>query len=224
MLNQVRQNAEILVRNFWHESMASEMRFAMKKESGMTGLRLLIVLGLITGLNVSVAQQNQEPAPAANNASAGELNIRYAEIYLELAKLQLQRALDTNKQVPGTFTNTAVEALRQSVYVAEQQVDMLKKSNGRPVNMFLVSAEINVRASAATYTRAKAVNQMSPGAIAQAEIERLRLTAELAKINLEKAKSIGNQSSGEYMQWQIDQLREDFFQLRNQLARIARMN
>ncbi len=190
----------------------------------MNGLRLLLVLGLITGLNVSFAQQNQDAAPAANRSSSGELNIRYAEIYLELAKVQMQRALDTNKQVPGTFTNTAIEALRQSVYVAEQQVDMLKKSNGRPVNMFLVSAETNMRASAATYTRAKAVNQMSPGAIAPAEIERLRLTAELAKINLEKAKCIGNESSSEYVQWQIDQLREEFFQLRNQLAQIARMN
>ncbi len=65
---------------------------------------------------------------------------------------------------------------------------------------------------------------MSPGAIPTAEVERLRLTAELASINLEKAKSIGNEASQEYVQWQIDQLREDFFQLRNQLAQIARMN
>jgi hypothetical protein len=190
----------------------------------MTGLRLLIVLALVTGLNVSVAQQNQTPAPAARPATPGELNIRYAEVYLELAKVQLQRALDTNKQVPGTFTNVAIEALRQVVTVAEKQLNMLKQSDGRPVNMFLVSAEANARASAASYNRAKAVNQMSPGAIPMAEIERLRLTAELASINLEKAKSIGSEASQEYVQWQIDQLREDFFQLRNQLAQIARMN
>ena len=190
----------------------------------MTGLRLLIVLALIFGLNLSVVQQNAAPAPAAQSATPFELNIRYAEVYLELAKVQLQRALDTNKQVPGTFTNVAIEALRQVVYVAEKQLDMLKHSNGRPVNVFLLSAEANARASAATYKRAKAVNQMSPGAIPTAEIERLRLTAELAAINLDKAKSIGNEASQEYVQWQIDQLREDFFQLRNQLAQIARMN
>jgi hypothetical protein len=190
----------------------------------MTGLRLLIVLGLITALNISVVQQNQAPAQAARGASPGELNIRYAEVYLELAKVQLQRALDTNKQVPGTFTNVAIEALRQVVFVAQKQLDMFKQSNGRPVNTFIVSAEANAHASAAAYNRAKAVNQMSPGAIPFAEIERLRLTAELANINLEKAKSIGDEASQEYVQWQIDQLREDFFQLRNQLAQIARMN
>jgi hypothetical protein len=187
----------------------------------MTSRRLLIVLALITGLNVAVAQQNRAPA---NAATPGELNIRYAEVYLELAKVQLQRALDTNKQIPGTFTNVAIEALRQVVLVAEKQLDMLKQSNGRPVNMFLVSAEANARASASTYARAKAVNQMSPGTIPTAEIERLRLTAQLASINLEKAKSIGDEASQEYVQWQIDQLREDFFQIRNQLAQLSRMN
>jgi type II secretory pathway pseudopilin PulG len=199
-------------------------RTALTKETAMTGLRLLIVLALITGLNVSVAQQNQGPTPAAKAATPFELNIRYAEVYLQLAKVQLQRAVDTNKQVPGTFTNVAIEALRQIVFVAQEQLDMLKKSSGRPVNMFLVSAEANSRASAAAYNRAKAVNQMSPGAIPAAEIERLRLTAELASINLEKAKTIGDESSQEYVQWQIDQLREEFFQIRNQLAQISRMN
>jgi hypothetical protein len=203
---------------------ASEMRPLFKKEAAMTGRRLLIVLALITGLNALVVQQNQVPAQAANTGAVGELNMRYAEVYLQMAQLQLQRAIDTNKQVPGTFTNTAVEALRQSVFVAEKQLEMLKNSNGQPVNMFLVSAEVNARSSLAAYNRAKAVNQMSPGAIPPVEIERLRLTAELAKINLEKAKSIGNESSQEFVQWQIDQLREDFFTLRNQLAQIARMN
>jgi hypothetical protein len=201
-----------------------KMRTALTKETAMTGRRLLIVLALITGLNVLVAQQNQAPARAANAAASGELNVRYAEIYLQMAQLQLQRAIDTNKQVPGTFTNTAVEALRQSVFVAEKQLEMLKNSNGQPVNMFLVSAEVNARSSLAGYNRAKAVNQMSPGAIPPVEIERLRLTAELASINLEKVKSIGNESSQAFVQWQIDQLREEFFQLRNQLAQIARMN
>ncbi len=125
------------------------MRTALIKETPMTGQRLLIVLALITGLNVAVVQQNQAPAQPAMAATPGELNIRYAETYLELAKVQLQRALDTNKQVPGTFTNVAIEALRQVVAVAEKQLSMLKQSNGRPVNMFLVSAEANARYSRA---------------------------------------------------------------------------
>jgi len=200
------------------------MRTALTKETPMTGLRLLIVLALVTGLNFAVFQQNRAPAQPAGAPSASELNIRYSEIYLELAKVQLQRSLDTNKQVPGTFTNVAIEALRQVVFVAEKQLDMFKKSNGQPVNTFLVSAEANARACSVSYNRAKAVNQSNPGTIPAVEIERLRLTADLANINLEKAKTIGNESSQEYMQWQIDQLREEFFQLRNQLAQISRMN
>ena len=50
----------------------------------------------------------------AGATTPSELNIRYAEVYLELAKVQLQRALDTDQQVPGTFTNVAVEAMHRS--------------------------------------------------------------------------------------------------------------
>ena len=42
-----------------------KMHTALTKETPMTGLRLLIVLGLITALNISVVQQNQAPAQAA---------------------------------------------------------------------------------------------------------------------------------------------------------------
>ena len=38
-----------------------KMRTALTKETPMTGLRLLIVLGLITALNISAVQQNQHP-------------------------------------------------------------------------------------------------------------------------------------------------------------------
>lgn len=37
------------------------------------------------------------------------------------------------------------------------------------------------------------------------------MNAELANLNLQKAKSIGASSSHEYVQWQLDQLREDYF-------------
>src|SRR5262249_1606829 len=120
------------------------MRIALTKETAMTSLRLLIVLALITGLNVSVAQQNQDAAPGAKpDATASELNIRYAEVYVQLAQVQLQRMTDTNKQVPGTFTNVAIEAQRQLVMVAQKLLDMTKQSNGQLVNTYLISAEAN---------------------------------------------------------------------------------
>ena len=52
----------------------------------------------------------------------------------------------------------------------------------------------------------------------------MRLSAHLAHLNLEKAESVDTKSPQDYMQWEIDQLREEVFQLRYRVAQISRMN
>lgn len=208
----------------------------------MKNLRLLVVVGLVTGLGEVLAQQAAGPDATNsqqqtqkndqnnehNEAQAAklrhELDIRYVEVYLALAKLELQRALDTNKQIPGTFTNTALDALRLSVQIATAQLQNLQTNQSQRIPAYLISAEANARGAAAAYKRAVAANQQSPGALPATELERLRLTAILAELSLDKAKLVNPNSKLDYLQWQADQIREDLYQLRNRLAQFSRMN
>ena len=97
----------------------------------MTRLQLVIALTILTAINICAAQQNQAPVSHDQAQSPEQLNLRYAETYLDLAKLQLQRAIDTNKQVPGTFTNSSIAAMRQVQFVAEEQLKALRSSQGK---------------------------------------------------------------------------------------------
>ena len=57
---------------------------------------------------------------------AQDLDIRYARLTLAMSQLELQRALDINKQVPGTFTRTSLSAFEQSVIINEEQLKALR--------------------------------------------------------------------------------------------------
>lgn len=204
----------------------------------MNAIRLFAAIGLLTAAVATAqtagsdnAQQNARnatgnDAKAKDDKAAAEkardLDLRYSEAMLGLARLELQRAMGINRQIPGTFTKTAIEALEQSVIVCEAQVEALKENKRIP--LYLIAAEANAKAARQSLQRVLAINQQNPGTITPIEVERLRLTAELANLALEKARTIKPQNEAQFLQWQLDQLREDLFQLRNRVAQLSRLN
>jgi hypothetical protein len=192
-----------------------------KDTPAMKNLLFLLAVGVVTGVAASAAPPPEPAAPAADKQN---LDVQYAKTYLQLAQLELQRATNTNRQVPGTFTKPALDALQQFVQVAQQQLAIAENKQLDKKALYLISAEANAKASEAAYARILQINRESPGAIAAMEVERLRLTAQLARLSLDKARNVDVNSPQEYLQWEIDQLREDVFQLRNRVAQISRMN
>jgi|GEM_PF-4483679 hypothetical protein len=191
----------------------------------MNKLRLLVVVCLAIGLKESVAEQAPAPAPTEKEPQKlADLDVRYAEVYLQLTKLEFARAVDINRQIPGTFTNAALEALRQSVVIAQEQLnDLQAKGNDRKA-AYLISAQASAKGAEAAYLRALRINEQSPGTIVANELERLRLSAELAKLSLQKAETVEPANVQQFLQWQVDQLREELYQLKTRLAQIQRMN
>ena len=90
--------------------------------------------------------------------------------------------------------------------------------------MFLIAAEANAKAAQQQFQRVMAINQQNPGTITQIEIQRSKLTVELANVGLEKARSINPKNEAQFLQWQVDQLRQDLYQLRIRVAQLSRLN
>ena len=204
----------------------------------MTMTRLFFATGLLcavtaaaqdpSGQNTTQQDASQQKSNSSSQQAAAEetqdLDIRYARLTLALSQLELQRALETNKQVPGTFTRASLVALEQSVIINEEQLKALTQKGGKRIPMFLIAAEANAKATQQQLQRVLTINQQNPGTIAPIDIERLRLTAELANVNLEKARSINPKNEAQFLQWQVDQLREDVYQLRIRVAQLSRLN
>jgi len=202
----------------------------------MTMTRLFVAIGLLgtaafaaqelSGQDTTLQDPSQQKSKSGTEQSeqANDLDVRYARLTLALSQLELQRAQQINKQVPGTFTRTSLSAFEQSVIINEEQVKMLTQKGGKRIPMFLIAAEANAKAAQQQLQRVMAINQLNPGTITPIEIDRSRLTAELANVGLEKARSIKPQNEAQFLQWQVDQLREDLYQLRIRVAQLSRLN
>jgi hypothetical protein len=197
----------------------------------MVNVRLICAIGLLLTVAASAQQPPSQQGGNAfdRNASvdqdrAQNLDMQYAEVALELSNLELQRAIDINKQVPGTFSKVALEALNQSVMINQEQLANFKRGPKDRKALYLIAAEINAQAAETGYKRGLQINQINPGTFAPAELQRLKLTAELADIGLAKARSVDPRNAADFLQWQMDQLREDLYQLRNRVAQLSRLN
>ncbi|HEY5313317.1 MAG TPA: hypothetical protein VIK18_12395 [Pirellulales bacterium] len=191
----------------------------------MTLSRLLIAIGLL----VAVVASGQEPSGQKTTSSdaAGQVNdldVRYIRIRLALSQLEVERVRQTNRRIPGTFTKTALEAIEQSAIIDAEEYKAVTQKGGQRIPLYIIAAQARAKATQQSLQRVLAINQQNPETIAPLEVERLRLTAELAAVGLEKARSVGPKNDAQFLQWQIDQLREELYQLHTRLAQFSRMN
>ena len=190
----------------------------------MTLTRLLIAVGLLAAVAASAQEPSGQKSTPATAEQVNDLDVRYIRIRLALSQLELQRVRQINQRIPGTFTKTALEAIEQSVIIDEEQYKALTQKGGQRIPLYIIAAEANVKAAQQALQRVLSINQQNPDTISAMEVERLRLLAELASVALEKARSIKPQNEAQFLQWQIDQLREDLYQLHTRFAQLSRMN
>jgi len=150
------------------------------------------------------------------------LNVRYARAYLKLAKMDLQKVLDMNSHVPGTFPDVVVEPLRQVVRIAESQLQQALNGNGGGrQNMDLHNVEAAVMVAETRLQQATAANKRMPGSFDEGEVERLRLGAEVARLALAKARAASVQSVVNHLQADVEELRQEVLQLRSRVFELS---
>jgi hypothetical protein len=183
---------------------------------------LILAAGIASALvcNPSLTQWALGQAPAEKEP----LNVRYARAYLDLCKIDLQQAHNVNKSVAGTLTSSYLQPLEQAVRMAEEHLsDTLAEASGKQIAINLRNEEVAAKLAEINYQKAASANARVAGTVNDLELERLRLTAEVAKLTLEKAR-IASQTELGYLQWQVDQLHDEVYRLRNIVAQLARMN
>lgn len=194
-------------------------------------LNVLIVMAVVVACAVQAGGQNPPPAktgskepPVAGQTPAEpkelrELEIRHAKVYAQLAQLNLQAAEELNAKVPGTLSVPYIDRLRELVFVANGRLKALE-SNGPPGNLRLVVAQSELNIAEGNLQRGIDINQRVPGAVSGHGIERLKLTVELAQINVQRAR-IESPSPLVDLKWELDRLHEDVTELRTKIENIT---
>ena len=186
----------------------------------------LVAVGLVAALLVASADRAASAAPT--ETTAGNLpennGQRYARALLQLARLNLQNALDAGVKSPGIYSVGSIELLQQNVGIAEERLRQARQPGGGDGHSVHVrSSAAQLRVAEANLRAAVALRKRSPKYIRKSGLERLRLIVEIARMRLAKAqewKTAGLTQA--HMQWQLDQLREQIDELHLRIDQIGR--
>jgi hypothetical protein len=145
--------------------------------------------------------------PASNDTISESVEVRYARAQLQLAKANLNRVEQSNKRVAGSVPSSVVAEYQHDFQVAKTRLD--QTAAGRAASEFQVwlqRAEAERRTAETTWKNAMAVNGQAPGTFESLDIERYRLRAEVAKLQLERGQTLIDSGRDAQLQWEIDML------------------
>jgi hypothetical protein len=162
------------------------------------------------------ADQPKSESTTANPHDDESVQVRLARAHLKLAKLNLRSALEANKRIPHVYPTEYIEKLRLHVVIDEAELEQcLKREYKDPYQVSIRSAEASVKIAEADLRAAREVHRRMPTTANAIAVERAAAVAEIATLNFARTKQLQNADSVmTHLQWQIDQLRHEVFELR----------
>ena len=157
------------------------------------------------------------------DATLRRLDVQSAELSLRLYELDLQKIDDINKQMAGLYSKAEVDRFRANVEMAKQRVAAAReRADGKRGVAIIGVGQIILQNAQETYERDMAANRQLSTAFKPVDIERDRVSVEMAKVNLAKAKLVDQLDSPiAIVNWELDVLRDEVRQLRWRITAIT---
>jgi hypothetical protein len=165
-----------------------------------------------------LALQLSTPDPSHKTSESVEL--RYARAQVRLAEANLNRVEASNKRLPRTVPSSVVAEYQLDLQVARTRLE--QATRGRSVSEFRVwlqRAEAERSTAVTAWKNAADVNRRAPGTFTTLDIERFRLRAAVAKLQLERGQSLIGADREAQLQWIIDLLDNQLQRLKEESSR-----
>jgi hypothetical protein len=152
-----------------------------------------------------------------------KLDVQAAELSLQLYELDLQKIDDLNNKMPGLYSKAETDRFRTSVAMAKERVKAARERvEGKDTKAIVGVGEALLQNAKDNYERDIAANRRLPTAVKQIDIDRDRVSVEMAKVNVAKAKLVTQLDSPiSILNWEIDVLRDEVRQLRWRITAIT---
>ena len=165
-------------------------------------------------------QVQQPPTAAPSDIVAESVEVRYARAQVQLAETNLKRFEQSNKLMPRSVPSSVVAEYQHDVHVAKTRLKQAMANHGaNDFQVWLRRAEVEQRAAELTWTNATAVNARAPGTFHPLDVERFRLRAEVAKLQLERGQMLVDSDHEAQLQWEIDLLDNQVQRLKDETSR-----
>jgi hypothetical protein len=142
-----------------------------------------------------------------SNAASDNIEVRYARAQLQLSEANLNRVEQSNKRMERSVPSSVVAEYQHDVQVAKARLEQATAGRtASEMQVWLRRAEAERTAAETTWKKATAANESVPGTFDALDIERFRLRAEVAKLQLARGQALVNSGREAQVQWQIDLL------------------
>jgi hypothetical protein len=177
---------------------------------------LLALLGgglFLLGYGLAIAVP---PPPAADNSKEAEsLDVQFARMQLALAQASLKDVDALNSRVAKVVSADDVAAYQHDVAVARSQMKAAEDGGANAeFAVWLKRAEAAASYADALWQGAVSANQRASGTIRATEVERLRLSAELAKLEVKRGEAALNGMPQQRTAWQLSLLNDEIQRLK----------
>ena len=172
---------------------------------------------ILTFINLTISVQSQEVVSDSTNSSeARELDLKFINAEMALARANLEYVLEQNNKRGGSYSLIFIEELRLRIKLYEEWGKQLKAAKPQfiPLGIQKAKSELKIaqmRLDADEMLRATVRNSVSEG-----QLNRRRLAVEVARAWLDKVShpSFQEQSRDEQIQWRFVVLGKDLLEMR----------
>lgn len=167
-------------------------------------------------------EPKQRDDAAEKDLSAQDLNLRLEKARLKLAKLELERAMKANEKL-AIYTTTTLELLRTNVDIAQARLDAVTQQGKESIHAaHLREVEGAAKIADLHLKQAERLHEQVPSSVSQSRVEAMRLRAEIARLELRRARDPAVVSSPiDHLQWQLEQLRGELFDLKLRVEELS---
>lgn len=191
------------------------MKVCIQIAAVVGGAATLFFLGALAAL----PQDRQTTRQTTEIKAAESVGVSYARANMRLAQIDLEIVLSGNQAVSNLHSAQTIQRLRNNVAHSQDLLDYEIDQSKRSLQALRVrDLEREVKLAESGLASAISADRQMPGSVSDTEIERLRVTLEIARLALKMAREPDVRLSAEdQLRWQLEQLRSELTRLYVQL-------
>jgi hypothetical protein len=174
---------------------------------------------LLGGLLIAGMQLVGVGQPALQPAGQDNLELQYAQARLALAEANLKKMESINAKVRGAVAGTVVDDYRDDITVANKGLEEVPRGGPDSFAVWLSAAEAKWRSAVVMWRTAAAANDRQPNTVDALNIERMRLRAEVYRLDLERGRAAASRSHEDQLQWRVSVLSDEIERLNERVFR-----
>lgn len=160
---------------------------------------------------LAAISQANGPAPDEN------VDVKLARVHVQLAKLEVERALEANQRNANSYSAEHIELLRLHLLIDEAALEQsLRGEQADSHEVCIRNAEASLKIAQSVFKSVQSVHERMPTFGMKFDVEEARLKVELAELELQQMRQLDSHDTRSvllHLQRQVDRLKHQVLKI-----------